>query len=292
MKKRMMVLALAMGLAAAASAGEMKFDRMSITQAPKTKITEGRWHIQGGVALTLFPRNTEEKPLDIKADEITLEWQPGEQPQKVDLKGNVNVKGEIGTISSQAALLDMANDSLVFTDQVNINSDQFQGVSASKFIYNLEDGSIDMENMTMTNVSLEGMGGEREARDPMLLTAADVTDWAGIMPAIKAQAAGEGASPGKRLIALLPEDARAQFNALAPNAQLTDGMKRDFVEQLNKVLQKKDFYDTGSWEGIALPAAVQALVDAKPESGSDLIKMNRGLFEAAYPQFVAQKVAQ
>ena len=33
-------------------------------------------------------------------------------------------------------------------------------------------------------------------------------------------------------------------------------------------------------------------IPLQPESGSDLIKMNRGLFEAAYPQFVAQKVAQ
>ncbi|HOD48672.1 MAG TPA: hypothetical protein PLM14_00610 [Candidatus Hydrogenedentes bacterium] len=292
MKKRMLVFALAITLAAMAQAGEMKFDRMSITKAPKVKIAEGRWHMQGGVALTLFPRNTGEKPLDIKANEIVFEWQPGEQPQKVDLTGNVNVEGEIGAISSQTAVLDLAADTLVFTDQVNIDSEQFQGVSASRFTYNLEDGGIEMDDMTMTNMSLEGVGGEAEPADPMLLTVADVKDWQGIIPAIKAQAAADAPSPGKRLISLLPEDARAQFNALAPDAQLTPDMKKDFVGQLNKALQRKDFYDAAAWQGVALPEPVQALVNAKPESGPELIKLNRGLFEAAFPKFVAQKAAQ
>ena len=137
MKKRMWAFALALSVAAGAGAGEMKFDRMSITRAPKVKITEGRWHMQGGVALTLFSRNPDEKPLDIQASEIVFEWQPGEQPQKVDLKGNVSVDGEIGTISSQTALLDMTADTLIFTEKVNINSEAFQGISASRFIYHL-----------------------------------------------------------------------------------------------------------------------------------------------------------
>ena len=41
----------------------------------------------------------------------------------------------------------------------------------------------------------------------MLLTVADVTDWRGIIPAIKAQAAARR-RPGKRLVSLLPEEAR------------------------------------------------------------------------------------
>ena len=291
MKKRMWAFALALSVAAGAGAGEMKFDRMSITRAPKVKITEGRWHMQGGVALTLFSRNPDEKPLDIQASEIVFEWQPGEQPQKVDLKGNVSVDGEIGTISSQTALLDMTADTLIFTEKVNINSEAFQGISASRFIYHLGDGSIEMDDMVTTDtISLENLGGESEAQDPMLLTVADVTDWQGIIPAIRAQAAAGAASPGKRLVSLLPEEARAQFNAMAADAQLTAGMRKDFVGQLNKVLQRKDFYDAAAWEGTALPEPVQALVNAKPASGPDLIKLNRGLFETAFPQFVARKV--
>jgi hypothetical protein len=67
-------------------------------------------------------------------------------------------------------------------------------------------------------------------------------------------------------------------------------MKKDFVGQLNKVLQRKDFYAAAAWSGVALSEPVQALANAKPASGPDLTKLNRGLFEAAFPQFVAHKV--
>ena len=292
MKKRVWACVLSLVVALSTQAAEMKFDRMSITRAPRVKISEGRWHMQGGVALTLFSKDPAEKPLDIQASEIVFEWQPGEQPQKVDLKGEVKVDGEIGTISSQSALLDMATDTLVFTEKVKINSEAFPGITASRFTYHLADGSIEMDNMVTTDIiSLEHLGGESPAQDPLLLTVADITDWQGILSAIKAQAAAEAASPGKQLLTLLPEEARAQFNALAPEAQLTAGMKKDFVGQLNNVLLRKDFYEAAAWDGVTLTEPVQALALAKPASGSDLIKLNRGLFEAAFPQAVAHKVS-
>lgn len=294
MKMRVLGLAIALCMAGAVFGGEMKFDRMSITKAPKVKITSGRWNMEGGVELTLFPLNPEEKPLNINANEIVFAWDPGVQsgPEKVDLTGKVHVDGEIGVISSASASLDIVNDRLVFNEEVTVDSEQFSGLTASHLIYHLETGDIEMTDVTADRVPIEGMGGEAEARDPMLLTVADVKDWSGILGAIKAQANADGPSPGKRLISLLPEEARAQFNAVAPDAQLTDGMKENFVEQLNDVLEKKEFYDPAAWEGIALPEPVEALVNAKPESRSELIKMNRGLFEAAYPEFIVPKVSQ
>lgn len=294
MKMRVFALAIACCVAAAAFGAEMKFDRMSITKAPKVKITSGRWNMEGGVELTLFPLNPEEKPLNIKANEIVFAWDPGVQtgPEKVDLSGKVRVDGEIGVISSESASLDIANDRLVFDQKVAVDSEQFSGLTASHLIYHLETGDIEMSDVTADRVPIEGMGGEAEAQDPMLLAVSDVKDWNGIIAAIKAQVAAETPSPGKRLISLLPEEARAQFNAIAPDAQLTGDMKEGFVEQLNDVLARKDFYDPAAWQGVSLPAPVQALVDAKPESGPELIKMNRGLFEAAYPQLIVPKVSQ
>ncbi|MEA3365236.1 MAG: hypothetical protein U9Q79_06300 [Candidatus Hydrogenedentes bacterium] len=294
MKIRALGVIIALCVAGTAVGGEMKFDRMSITKAPKVKITSGQWNMQGGVELTLFPLNPDEMPLKIKANEIVFAWDPGVQsgPEKVDLTGQVRVDGEIGVISSESASLDIVNDRLVFDQKVAVDSEQFSGLTASHLIYYLETGDIEMTDVTADRVPIEGMGGETEARDPMLLTVGDVKDWNGIIAAIKAQVAADSPSPGKRLISLLPEEARAQFNALAPDAQLTDDMKQDFVEQLNDVLEKKDFYAPAAWEGITLPEPVQALVNAKPEAGSELIKMNRGLFEAAYPQFIVAKVSQ
>jgi hypothetical protein len=294
MKIHALGIIIALCVAGTAFGGEMKFDRMSITKAPKVKITSGQWNMQGGVELTLFPLNPDEMPLNIKANEIVFAWDPGVQsgPEKVDLTGQVRVDGEIGVISSESASLDIVNDRLVFEQKVAVDSEQFSGLTASHLIYYLETGDIEMTDVTADRVPIEGMGGETEARDPMLLTVGDVKDWNGIIAAIKAQVAADGPSPGKRLISLLPEEAQAQFNALAPDAQLTDDMKQDFIEQLNDVLEKKDFYDTAAWEGIPLPEAVQALVNAKPDAGSELIKINRGLFEAAYPDFIVPKVSQ
>ena len=294
MNKRFWVFAAALAMTGAALAAEMRFDRMSITKAPRVRITEGRWNMQGGVELTLFPQNPEAKPLNIKANEIIFAWDTATQsgPQKVDLKGDVQVDGDIGTIASQTAILDIPSDRLEFTERVTVDSEQFSGLTATQLIYNLANGDIEMSNVTADRVPIEGMSPAREAPDPMMLTVADVKDWAGIISAIKAEVAADAPSPGKRLISMLPEEARAQFNALAPDAQLTDGMKSDFVGQLNRVLQMREFYEAAAWEGVSLPESVQAFVNDQPESGAELIKLNRGLFEAAYPQFVEQKVIQ
>lgn len=294
MNKRFWVFATALAMTGAAVAAEMRFDRMSITKAPRVRITEGRWNMQGGVELTLFPQNPEARPLNIKANEIVFAWDTATQsgPQKVDLKGDVQVDGDIGTVASQTAVLDIPGDRLEFTERVTVDSEQFSGVTATQLIYNLANGDIEMSNMTVDRVPIEDMAPAREAPDPMLLTVADIRDWTGIMSAIKAEVAAEAPSPGKRLISLLPEEARAQFHALAPDAQLTDGMKRDFVGQLNRVLQMRQFYDAAAWDNVSLPEPVPALVSAQPESGAELIKLNRGLFEAAYPQFVERKVIQ
>lgn len=283
---------LAAGLAGAQQGG-MKFERMQILKpAPIVEIRGGKLHsMQGGIELVLVPGDPSAESLEIRAQDILFTWGAGESsaPERVELKKNVRVRGEMGTILSDEALIDLGRDYLVFTGNAQLNTDLIKEGRASKIEMNLTTRDVTMFNVTSPNIELGAGSDSPEAADPMLLRADDVRDWPGLLARIKAQAQAAPASPGKRIVALLPERAREGLLQLSTDQPPPDSIKQDILKQFNGVLARDDFYDAAAWEGVALDDAVRTGLGTAPASRTERIALNRRLFQAAYPDEVVKR---
>jgi hypothetical protein len=131
--------------------------------------------------------------------------------------------------------------------------------------------------------------------DDWLLDADDIPLPSGLCYRIVQESLGPGPAPGKRVWDNLDREGRVLVRRAAddrePNAQERGGL----VKGLNAVLQEAGFYDEASFRDAPRPLKVQLAAahwlrggggqaDAPPRA--QVIKFNRRLLEAAYPEQV------
>ena len=201
----------------------------------------------------------------------------------MNLFGDVSVTTEMGTIQSEVASIDFESGDAVFRRNVRGEGERFQGMVAEEAQMNIRTNYFRMSKAQVRVFDLSSS----DPADDVLLTLADISDMAGLLTTIRAEATADGATPGKHLVSTLPQEAqtpilRVEIANLVQQSDLV-------LKQLNSALRKPAFYDAAAWQGVTTPDAAQTLVHADPEnlSEEELVLRNRWLLHAAYPNHVA-----
>ena len=119
---------------------------------------------------------------------------------------------------------------------------------------------------------------------PGELTEADVTDFEGLINALKSQAKESGDNPGKQVMAQLNPTVRGMLESQETSVLV--GAKADVIKQLNAVIRKPGMYKRAAWDGIALSDEVKALIAKKDQTPEEQARQNRLLLNAAYPAMI------
>ncbi|MBN2311916.1 MAG: hypothetical protein JXR94_23250 [Candidatus Hydrogenedentes bacterium] len=266
------------------------YTAMDIERAPEVLMRQGRFErIRNGVVIHLHSDDPEQPPLDLQGQEMILAFAEDDTvtPQRVQLNGDVVVSGQDTTIESQAADLDLAGRKLTFSGDVKGDMPDIKGVRADAIVWDLVTGNSSITGFKASEWDLQ------EEEDPALLRVEDIGDWPALLTALQRQAAGADPSPGKRIAALLESVPRQQLAGLPVDQELDERTKGRVVKYLNELLERPDFYDEAAWAGVTLrPEAREVLKgDVSKLGKSDRLRLNRHLFDAAYPDAVAPQSA-
>ncbi len=241
-----------------------------------------------GVRITLLSEDAKLKPLPIRAYKMKFDYKEGaSKPSVITMEGNVEVQHPQGSISAEKADWNFDTGLLVFSGNPVMNSDQVKDLRGSRITMNFKTNEVEVSDMKVQQIPLNGMGGPGGAGDPSLLTQGDVKDWAGLLKALKTQAGGEGASPGKQIARHLDEQVRKML--LNVSVEALAEQKGDMVKQLNKVLKKEGLYTEAAWKGVALNEEAKGLLAKEGRKPEETARLNRLLLEAAYPDYIAKR---
>jgi len=246
--------------------------------------------LTGGVVIELLSDDASQPNLPIRANTITFEWTEGSSmPSKIKMDGNVDIKHPQGQIKAQHADWNLESGDLVFTGSPVMDSDTFKNLAAERIMINMETGAFSLEQTSVDKMPLKGAdgggaSGGSGAPMPGDLTEADVTDFEGLINAIKAEAKAEGDNPGKQIMAQLNPTVRGMLETQETSVLV--GAKADVIKQINGVLRKPGMYKRAAWEGITLDEEVTALIAKKDQTPEEQSLQNRLLLQAAYPAMI------
>ncbi len=235
-----------------------------------------------GVRITLLADDPDMKPLPIQSYSMRFEQKEGASaPSRITMEGGVKLTHPQGELSAEKAVWDFETGELVFTGDPVMNSETAQGVRGSKIAIDFKKNTINIFDMQADTIPLRAM--EKEA-DPSLLVVADVSDWTGLIDALKVAANDSVPSPGKHLVDLLSEEVRVGLMS-AETAVLVKQQKM-LLKQLNKVLQNKAFYKEDAFAKTALSEQTKALVAKTALEPLELTQRNRLLLHDAFPGYI------
>jgi hypothetical protein len=237
----------------------------------------------GGVEIVLRSDDPALEALPIKARTMRFEYQGDSlDPARILMDGGVNVAHPTANVQSDGAVWNFESGEMTFTGNVVMNNDRMKNVRASQLVLDLNQSRFTMSNVKADQVNLPS---EDNKRVTGMLTASDINSMDVLAATIKAELAAEGAAPGKRIHALLPNEAQSQFNAATP--EQIASMQDAFIKQFNGVLRSPTLYDEASWSGKTLDDEAKTLL-AQPERGeAETVRLNRWLLHAAYPNHIA-----
>ena len=246
--------------------------------------TFGIRKMMDGVRIRLISENPDQKDLPIRCQ--TMDRGLGRRRQSTvasDPRRRCRDSPPASRRIVQRAEWDFNTGLLVFTGNPVMNSDRVKGLKAERMILNFKTNNFEMENFTADRVPLSGgEAAPASASDPNLLTEADVSDWPGLINALKADLAREGANPGKQLVSKL--DSTGQTTIKSFSTEQLAGQKGDLVKQINKILAAPGMYSSAAWANITLGEEVKGLLAKKTLDRAEQILQNRLLLDAAYPR--------
>ena len=247
--------------------------------------------LTGGVVIELLSDDAAQPSLPIRANTITFEWTEGSSmPSKIKMDGNVDIKHPQGQIKAQHADWNLESGDLVFTGNPVMDSETFKNLAAERIMINMETGAFSLEQTSVDKMPLKGTdgggasAGASGAPMPGDLTEADVTDFEGLINAIKAEAKAEGDNPGKQIMAQLNPTVRGMLETQETSVLV--GAKADVIKQINNVLRKPGMYKRAAWAGITLSEELTALIAKKDQTPEEQSRQNRLLLHAAYPAMI------
>ncbi len=249
-----------------------------------------------GVEIALLSEDPEAEPLPLAADTVTLTYsdEDSSMPEVILLEGDALIKHPEATVRSERAEWDFKGGLLVFTGNPTMDSARLKGLQCEKIVLDFEKDTFEAfqgkaDVVDITTAKEEGPGPV----DRLLLKAADVKDWTGFLTAIRNQCLAEGPSPGKHIRALIDPDSEIELATTSVETLLSG--KDDLLKGLNRALQSSQFYDPRSWQGATLSDEANALIDAKANgewTPAELVRFNRLVLTAAYPQYVVPPPAE
>lgn len=116
------------------------------------------------------------------------------------------------------------------------------------------------------------------------LTVDDIVDWQAFFLALNTEPREREASLASRIWELLPPAVRQTVEDAAAGAGLNHGRRAEAVKALNKILQRRDFYQKECLSRIAVPTEVEELLSLDPKDLSDaqVRRLNRLLLDAFF----------
>jgi ABC-type glycerol-3-phosphate transport system permease component len=121
----------------------------------------------------------------------------------------------------------------------------------------------------------------------------EVRDWPGLARRIREAGRADAPSPGRRIWTLLDEPGRALLAGVAAAPAVTDEQEDALLGALNRVLARRDLDDAVAFAHVAASQDARRLLE-RPRAGlspGQVVRLNRALLEAAYPQLVSRGLA-
>lgn len=282
--------ALLVGLAFPAAAQESEFRFLNATGSSITfNLGTGIESMQGPVELELIPADPSSPPMLVKADEIGFEYAGGSQePDAILLNGHVRVSHPQVDITADKGRWNRRSGDLLFHGRPVVMKRKEGGeLTAPTVTYNMEteqmsaEGGFQIQRMPLAGMG--GAGGEKKEQNPYLLSAKDVKDWPALLGGVKRQAAADGPSPGKQVLAQFDPKLRQQFANVVDDKAPNAPTQAELVKALNYALSQRDLYDAEAWKDVDIGPEAAALLKKESLSSAEVVQLNRRLLEAAYP---------
>jgi hypothetical protein len=277
-----------------ADTGMGGYERMEIEHVGLMDGTlDGRINkMSGGVKIKLISGKPDMKDLPIRAKTMTFSYKEGgTKPSRIVLEGGVDIQHPQASVTADKADWDMEKGELVFTGNPVMKSERVKEMRGSKMILNFEKNAFQVTDVRIPEFDTSqagpapGAGGASSAAPA--LSEADVTDWPGLIGALKTAAAAAAPSPGKQLAARGGEQMQAALKSMPVEDILQN--KAMVLKAVNGILKKPGFYSKAAWEGVALGDEVNGLLAKDKLNAEEQVRQNYLLLQAAFPSFIAAK---
>ncbi len=243
----------------------------------------------------LIPPDPSKPALVVRASEMRFRYENEDsEPEGLVLTGNVRVRHPQGDITADSGDWNGQTGELNFKGNPVVMKRQTGGdLTAPEITFNTVSGKLTAKGgFKLVNMPLSGTPAAPEAKveSPYLFVPADIKDWPGFLTRLNEQGASADPSPGRQILAQLRPEVRKQLGNITTRQTPNAATQEVIVKELNGVLDEVDLYDADAWKGVALDADGQALLEkgAKMNKG-ELIRFNRRLIEAAYPDYIVRK---
>lgn len=238
-----------------------------------------------GADITFYPDNPGERPMRLRARDISFTWAStdADEPSTMLLEGNVIITHPQGEIRSARAEWNVATAVMVFTGSPRITSERRGTLTGERMELNLQTGDFRGEAIRGENVPIRGGGDTPRPGAVNLLSTSSVDDWPALLSAIKVDSQRPEPSPGRHVLGALTPQVRAGFDNLAESDELAEGQKRLIVDALNSLLLSPRLYDEDAWAEVTVPADIAALAQSQELPEAEQVMVNRALLHAAYP---------
>lgn len=214
-----------------------------------------------------------------RAGELTYD------PQKVVLQGAVEILHEDGTIRAERAELNPATKELHFVGNVHGDAPPVRGLAAEELYFNPATNEVRIAKANIAELNPRG----EKPEDAFMLKASDIRDWPRFLQMLRASGGASDSFAASRIANLLPAEFRSALERLAPDRTPNSTVQEEILRQLNPLLTRGDLYDPDAWRDSPLDEETRVLVkrNAADLSKAERVRMNRGLFEAAFPGCIA-----
>ena len=283
------VLPILLTTVAYAQGGAEGYDKMSVQAGEMMgNFNTGRLDsLTGGAHIVLKASDGSKPDMPIKASTITFTWLEGQTtPSNIKMVGNVDIKHPSAKITAERADWNLVSGELKFTGNPVMDSAMLKGMRAKEININLNTGAYSVVQGEIDEAPLEGMDSS-DAPIVGELADTDVTNWAGLIDAIKAQGDAEGENPGKQVLKQLGSQTSGLLMG-TDTAVLVEN-KAKILGELNKVIRKPGLFSRTAWESqeIVLSDEIEALLNVSSQTAEQQVRQNRLLLQAAYPDSIA-----
>ena len=243
----------------------------------------------GGVEVVLKSAKAGEQDLPISANSMTFQYpEGGAKPSLIVLQGKVRIQHPKADVSADRAEWDFNANKLVFTGNPVMRNPQVQEMRCERMTLDFATNDFNTENCTIAGIDMtQGRGGESAggAGGGGALSDAAVTDWQGLIQALKDQSAADAPSPGKHIVSLVDPSLRNPLQTMAADQLVAQ--KAVLLKQLNALMRKPSFFNVESWAGVTVPEEVLAQARRTDLTAEERGQVNHALLHAAFPSAVA-----
>ena len=122
------------------------------------------------------------------------------------------------------------------------------------------------------------------------INADHVTDWPGFATELRTRGVDAAPSPAKRLWDRFSPALQRRLQVMPVDGPLDKKSRSLLIDEVNAIIEERDFYTAEAWRGVALSSDAQPLLAKGTSSlgARDVAHFNRLALEAAFPDYVAK----